>query len=195
MRKLMKMETNGEPKILLDGDVIIHFMKGGRILELPQIFPGRFVMLEKVRSELYKRSGNGLAIPIFLQSGKIPVIPMPTDKEIVAEYLKLKKVMDDGEAACLSVARFKKEYVASSNITQISNYCKSNGIVYYTTMDLLHEATVKGVMTDTECDQFIQEVKSRDSKLPCNTIAEYRKMKGIAVTKAPVSGPPVNLKK
>jgi hypothetical protein len=37
------MEKNGEPKILLDCDVVIHFIKGGEILELATIFPGRFV--------------------------------------------------------------------------------------------------------------------------------------------------------
>ena len=44
----MPQETTGEPKILLDCDVIIHFLKGEKILELPQIFPGRFILLDKV---------------------------------------------------------------------------------------------------------------------------------------------------
>lgn len=177
------MKTNGAPKILLDCDVVIHFLKGGKILELPTIFPGRFVMLDKVQNELHKRNSNVLAIGAFLAAGNIPVIPMPTDTDIVREYLTLKKTMDDGEAACLAVARFRKEFVASSNIRQIADYCETNGIVYYTTMDLLQEATVKGIMTDTECNLFIVEVKSKGSRPPCNTIAEYRKRKGIAVLK------------
>lgn len=173
------MKKNGEPKILLDCDVIIHFLKGGKILELPTIFPGRFVMLDKVQKELNKRNSNALAIGFFLAAGSVPLIPMPTDQDIVKEYLMLKKSMDDGEAACLAVAKFKKEYVASSNITQITTYCVANGIIFYTTMDLLQEATIKGIMTDAECNTFIQEVKNKQSRLPCNTITEYRKMKGI----------------
>ena len=172
------MNQNGEPKILLDCDVVIHFMKGGKILELPQIFPGRFVMLDKVKNELLKRDGNFLAINAFLALGKVPEVIMPTDKDIVKEYFALKKVMDDGEAACLAVARFRKEYVASSNITQIATYCNQNSIVYYTTMDLLHEATCKGIMSDTDCDSFIAEVKLKGSKLPCSKILQYRIMKG-----------------
>lgn len=173
------MEMNPEPKILLDSDVIIHFLKGGKIMELPTIFPGRFVMLDKIQKELHQRNSNVLAIGVFLAAARVPVIPMPTDENIVKEYVKLKKTMDEGEAACLAVAKFKQEYVASSNITQITTYCQQNGIVFYTTMDLLQEATVKGIMTDDECNTFIQEVKNRGSKLPCNTIAAYRKMKGI----------------
>jgi hypothetical protein len=54
------MSSNGEPKILLDCDVVIHFLKGGKILELPAIFPGRFIMLDKVHQELMKRNSNAL---------------------------------------------------------------------------------------------------------------------------------------
>ena len=167
----------GEPKILLDCDVVIHFLKGGKILELPTIFPGRFVMLDKVHSELLKRNSNVLAIGVFLKSAKIPVIPMPTDQIIVKEYFRLRKVMDDGESACLAVARHTKEYVASSNITQIANYCREYGIVYYTTMDLLVEAMTKGVMTETQCDNFIQEVINKGSRLPNVKIRDYRRRK------------------
>lgn len=177
------MTTNGDPRILLDCDVVIHFLKGGKILELPTIFPGRFVMLDKVQQELQKRNSNILALGFFLAAGSVPVITMPTDPDIVKEYLMLKKSMGDGEAACLAVAKFRKEYVASSNITEIAAYCQANAIVYYTTMDLLQEATVKGIMTDTECNLFIAEVRNRGSRMPCNTINDFRKMKGIKVLK------------
>lgn len=170
------MEKNGEPKILLDCDVVIHFLKGGKILELPTIFPGRFVMLDKVHNELTKRNSNIIAIGVFLAAGSIPVIKMPDEPVIAKEYLLLKKLMDDGEAACLAVAKFRKDFVASSNISQIKAYCIENKIVLYTTMDLLQEATVKGILTDNECNAFIAEVKTKGSRLPCNTMDEYRKM-------------------
>jgi len=175
----MPQETTGEPKILLDCDVIIHFLKGEKILELPQIFPGRFILLDKVYKELLKRNSNVLAIGVFLAQTGIPVLAMPSDNVIAKEYFSLKKIMDDGEAACLSVAKHCKEYVASSNITQIEKYCRDNDIVFYTTMDLLLEAEQKGIMTEPECDVFIGKVKSKSSKLPCNTIKEYKTMKGI----------------
>lgn len=164
-----------EPKILLDCDVVIHFLKGGKIMELPTIFPGRFVMLDKVHNELMKRNSNVLAIGVFLTSSKIPVIPMPTDPVIVKEYFTLRKLMDDGESACLSVAKHNREYVASSNITQIADYCRTHNIVYYTTMDLLVEAVAKGVMTEADADHFIQEVIRRGSKLPNIRIRDYNK--------------------
>lgn len=169
------MSGNGEPKILLDCDVFIHFLKGVKILELPKIFPGRFVMLDKIKAELLKRNSNNLAVGVFLIAAGVPVIPMPTEEPIVREYFQLRKTMDDGEAACLAMARFNKEYVASSNITLIADYCQANDIVYYTTMDLLHEAMVMGVITEDEADGFVKEVITKGSKLPSMSMADYRK--------------------
>ncbi|MBK9794418.1 MAG: hypothetical protein IPP60_15320 [Sphingobacteriales bacterium] len=44
-------------------------------------------------------------------------------------------------------------------------------------MDILLEAIIKRVLSEEECDVFIQIVKSKGSKLPCNPIAEYRELK------------------
>lgn len=173
-------KKNSEPKILLDSDVVIHFVKGGKQLLLPKIYPDRFVMLDKVHKELTVRNSKALPINNFLDWCKIPVIEMPTEKEILKEYARLKNELDDGEAACLAVARFKKEYVASSNLSDIYSYCKEHNIVYYTTMDLLLELYNTGKLSEAECDLFIYDVKSKGSKLikGVDKIEEYKKMKG-----------------
>lgn len=79
-------------------------------MELPEIFPRRFVTLDKVKNELLKRDGNYLAINMFLGLAKVPEVKMPTGEDIVQEYFALKKVMDDGEAACLAVGRLWSLY-------------------------------------------------------------------------------------
>ncbi|MBX3165095.1 MAG: hypothetical protein KF900_11505 [Bacteroidetes bacterium] len=172
-------KKSDEPNILLDSDVVIHFVKGGQQLLLPKIFPGRFVMLDKVHKELTVRNSATLLINNFLVWCKIPVIAMPTDRMILAEYAKLKQTLGEGEAACLAVARFKKEYVASSNLHDIYNYCQEHKIVYYTTMDLLLELYNTEILTEAECDEFIYNVKSKGSKLinGIDTIENYKKMK------------------
>ncbi|MES2838382.1 MAG: hypothetical protein V4667_12715 [Bacteroidota bacterium] len=174
-------KKNSEPKILLDSDVVIHFVKGGKQLLLPKIYPDRFVMLDIVHKELTVRNSKALPINNFLDWCKIPVIEMPTDRMILMEYAKLKaELVGEGEAACMAVARFKKEYIASSNLSDIYDYCKLHNIVYYTTMDLLLELYNKGLISEAECDLFIYDVKSKGSKLikGVDKIEEYKKMKG-----------------
>ena len=85
-----------DPKILLDADVVIHFVKAGYQMKLTAIFPGRLVMLDKVKQELVKRKSEALGIENFLNWCKIPVEAMPKDIDILREYAVLKKLR--GEA-------------------------------------------------------------------------------------------------
>lgn len=172
-------KKSSEPKILLDADVVIHFIKAGKQLLLPKVFPNRFVMLDKVYNELTVRNSKSLPVNNFLTWCKIPVIPIPVNSEIIREYARLKKELGEGEAACMAVARFTKDYIASSNLKDIYKYCNEHGIVYYTTMDLLLELYNQGIMSEPECDQFIYDVKNKDSKLisGVDSIVQYKKMK------------------
>ncbi|WP_445454967.1 hypothetical protein [Flavobacterium sp. HNIBRBA15423] len=171
----MGKKISNEPRILLDCDVIIHFTKGGQQLLLPKIFPNRFVILDKVKEELNKRKKSIVALENFIEWTKIEVIPFPKDVSIIKEYAKLKYNMGDGEAACMAVAKYTKDYIASSNLKDIKDYCDYNGIVYLTTMDILLEAYQKAILTEIQCNMFIQEVKSKDSKLidGIDTIKQY----------------------
>jgi predicted nucleic acid-binding protein len=168
-----------EPKILLDCDVIIHFIKAGKQLLLPKIYPGRLVILDKIFNELMLRPSNKIPVGNFISYSKIEVIPMPKNIEIIKEYAFLKKTKGDGEAACMAVARHTNEYIASSNLKDIRIYCEQHSIVYLTTMDILLEAYKLEIMSEVECDAFIREVKSKDSILIHNidSITAYEKLK------------------
>lgn len=172
-----KKDVN-EPKILLDCDVIIHFTKAGLQLQLSKIFPDRFVILDKVKEELNTRKKSLVALDNFIEYSKIPVIPFPNDPAIVLEYSRLKQSMGNGEAACLAMARHTKDYIASSNLRDIKEYCSYFGIVYMTTMDILLEAYHKSILTESQCDTFISEVKAKGSKLidRIDTIKAYESL-------------------
>lgn len=171
------MSRKSEPHILLDSDVVRHFLNGNRIHQLSAIFPNRFVMLDKVRDELCRSKSLVTPVTNFLSMFKIPVISFPSNAEIIKEYALLIKKFGVGESACMAVARFQNQYIASSNLKDIKHYCLSNGITYLTTMDILVEALNKKILTEMECDEFISEVKAKGSKLPCETIKKYLNMK------------------
>lgn len=168
---------SSEPKILLDCDVIIHFIKAGKQLILPKIYPGRFVILDKVLEELMARPSNRIPIGNFITYTKIKVIPMPKNIEIIKEYAMLKKTKGVGEAACMAVARYTSDYIASSNLKDIRLYCEAHNIVYMTTMDILLAAFTSEIMSEEECDTFIKDVKSKGSILirDIDSIAVYKK--------------------
>lgn len=100
-------------------------------MQLNTIFPGRFIMLDKVKQELIKRKSETLGIENFLAWCKIPIEPIPQDINILKEYAILSKLRGEGESACMAVARFRKEYIASSNLRDIKNYCELHHITLY----------------------------------------------------------------
>lgn len=171
------MSKKSEPNILLDSDVVRHFLNGNRIHQLSAIFPNRFVMLDKVKNELCRSKSLITPVSNFLSMFKIPIITFPANKDIIKEYAQLMKKFGEGESACMAVARFQNEFIASSNLKDIKAYCTQHAITYYTTMDILVEAINKGILTEKECDDFITDVKAKGSRLPCDTMKEYMKMK------------------
>lgn len=163
-------------KILLDADVVRHFLKGDALLLLPKIFPGKLVMIDIVKNELCRSVSIRTPVENFLSFTKIEILSLTGNSVIAKEYaLLLKRGFGEGESACMAIARYDKHIIASSNLRDIHKYCTENSITYITTMDILVTAMNSGIMTEADCDFFIYNVKSKGSRLPCNTIQEYIK--------------------
>jgi predicted nucleic acid-binding protein len=165
--------------ILIDADVVSHFVTAGKARILKQIFPHNpILILDKVHAELQQWPSPTLLSEVsYLLSKKIiRLIDFPDDNPaIVKEYAWIKTMLfkGDGESACLAVARYDNKILASSNLRDIKKYCTDHSISYLTTMDFLCEALNKNVLIESECDAFIQLVKAAGSRLPVNKMSEY----------------------
>lgn len=167
-------EENNDKQILLDADVVRHFYKGGLILQLPNICKGKLAILDIVKNEICRSKHLEQPISNFLSFSKIPILPFPAGGEILKEYTRLRREgLGEGESACMAYARFNSKTIASSNLKDIKSYCAEHKIQYLTTMDILVIGLENKILTVDECNQFIAEVKAKNSKLPTNTIEEY----------------------
>lgn len=162
------MSKKIEPLILLDSDVLRHFLSGEQLFLLPKIFPRRLVILDKVKNEICRSTSLKGPIENFLKATNIPIEDFPKDSTIIKEYARLKREFGEGESACMAVARFHKKYIASSNLSDIKKYCTDNAITYYTTLDLVHEAYKKKLLSLGDCDYFIYLLKINKHKIPHN---------------------------
>ncbi len=163
--------------ILIDADVVSHFISGGAIFQLPSIFPYKIKVLDKVYSELCRFPKKKVEVDNLIEFKLLEVLPFPDENEMIRkEYFHIKKMMfkGDGESACLAVVRYSKDILASSNLKDIASYCKMHSIEYLTTMDFLCEALKKGVMNEADCNSFISKVKAAGSKLPVSKISDYK---------------------
>lgn len=161
-------------RILLDADVIIHFHKGGALPLLPDIYPRRLCLLDVVYKEIYQDPALKAILNEMLDQSKIQQVDMPSDLKIIREYARLNQRLGKGESACLSVARFEEKYIASSNLRDIKKYCKEFSIQFVTTMDILVSAEEKGIMAESDCNQFIAKAIAARSFLPEKTLNAYK---------------------
>lgn len=161
-------------KLLLDADVLIHFIKAGELMLLHTILPEyKYVVVDNVYEELFHKPTQ-LQIDNMIQFGFFYSESFPDDFEILKEYAQLKKEgLGDGESACLAIARFRKDVLASSNLKDIKKYCEKHHIRYFTTMELLCKALKSKIFTLERCNNFIKTVLAKGSKLPVLQIEDY----------------------
>jgi hypothetical protein len=158
--------------ILLDADVIIHFIKGDRLGVLTEIFPKQLCILDIVFNEVFKGDLR-IQVENLIRFKRVKELPFGENLDLAKEYASLKRRFGPGESACMAYCKFHNDVIASSNLKDIKPYCSDNNIQYITTMDILQIAYEQEILTETECDYFIFQVKSKNSKLPYDTIQEF----------------------
>ena len=160
-------------KIVLDADVIIHFSKGEFLSILPNIFPAYdYIIFDKVYQEIKEPIKSQLDNQIRIL-GKIQELQYSPKGLELMEFAKLTEFKGKGESACLAYCRFNPNVIGSSNLTDIELYCEQHKITYLTTLDFLFFAINKELITLIDVDNFIQEVREKDSRLPNITMRTY----------------------
>ncbi|MGI6319397.1 MAG: hypothetical protein ACOXZK_00135 [Bacteroidales bacterium] len=171
------MTKNKLKDILIDADVVSHFISGGQILILNKIFPNKIYILDKVYNELERFRSRKIEVDNLINFGLITKIPFPTHRpEIIKEYFYIKNKMfkGDGESTCLAYVRFTNNIIGSSNLRDIKEYCHRHSIELLTTMDFLCEALRENILSVEQCNEFITRVLRAGSKLPVTKITDYK---------------------
>jgi predicted nucleic acid-binding protein len=168
--------------VLVDTDVISHFIATGNISRLAKIFePNILFVLDVVYEEACRHpwdTDRKEKVDAWLSSIKSKPIEFPYHVENVKkEFYRIKKedgLRDKGERACMAMAKYGKEVIASSNFSDIKTYCDANGIEYLGCLDILYIAMQKGLMTETECDGFISDaVVLNHARFPVSAMKDY----------------------
>jgi predicted nucleic acid-binding protein len=151
--------------VLVDADVISHFIAAGELAELPNILkPHKVTILQNVYDEIARIKSRKNYLDNLVNLLKtITVIPFPLQNlDIKKEYALIKRknpLIGEGERACMAVAKYQKDVIASSNFRDIIPYCKANKILYLGTLDILAIALKKNVFDVARCDKFISTTR------------------------------------
>lgn len=163
-------------KIVLDADVIIHFIKADQFSLLMDILPEyEYLVLDVVYDEITVNRHTKVQIDNTLhylghRMKKVVFAPAGDSR---MEYARLRTTLGKGESACMVYCRDNRDVLGSSNLRDIADYCKANNITYLTTVDFLYYAFIRHKMTKEEIDVFIATVLEKGSRLPVVDIETY----------------------
>ena len=165
-------------KIVLDADVIIHFVKAGHFSLLLDIFSEyQYLILDVVYDEVTVNRAVKTQIDntLVFFGNRISNVKFDPKGESRLEYARLRStlLLGKGESACMVYCRDNQDVLGSSNLKDIKEYCSINQITYLTTLDFLYYAFVRKKMTKEDVDTFISEVIAKGSKLPVVDIERY----------------------
>ena len=171
------------PKVILvDSDIISHFISAGSIDDLPKILsPHAIYVVDNVYKEATYHptdSNRKMIVDSWMKRCKVAKINFPENNwNVRKEYYRLKKespLYGDGERACMAMARYGHEVIASSNFRDVAGYCDEFNIEYIGTLDILAIAKKKGVYTEEQCDYFIKEsIHKNRARFPVDKISLY----------------------
>lgn len=154
-------------KIVLDTDVMLHFLKGGRFSLLPEIFPEcKYIMLSTTYEELKNKEQRDQIdnqINIIRNISKVEFAP---SGEMRMTYAKLQRYFGKGESACMAYCQYEHDVIGSNNTKDIRDYCNENSISYLTTADFLYYAIKRKKMTEEQADELIREAREQGSNVP-----------------------------
>lgn len=172
------MAKTSERIILVDADVVSHFIRGGEILNLCSIFKTPIKLLDIVYNELEMWKEKKTVVDNLVNFGVIDVIEFPqTNQVIQKEFFEIKKYRyyGDGEAACMSYAKHTSNVVASNNLSDIKNYCDLHKVDYLTTMDFLSRALDNGTFTLEQCNNVIEaNITTSRNPFPVKKLEEFK---------------------
>lgn len=165
--------------ILLDSDVISHFMSTAKIDVLPKILSPHHLSIvadvyrESIHHPLFEDRKQEL--DTWIAKHKILKIDFPWNNDnIKLEFYRIKKEspqLGAGERACLAIARYEKDVIASSNFRDVADYCKKYSIEHIGVMDILTIAVRRDIFTVNDCNKFMNDaIVINDAKFP---VAKY----------------------
>lgn len=126
----MPMKT----KIVLDSDVIIHFIKADRVTLLLDIFPEyKYIILDVVYDELKKHKATRVIIDnlFSFKANRVSSEKFAPKGTMLREYARLQNKLGKGESACMVYCLEHKDVLGSSNLRDIKEYCTVNNISHY----------------------------------------------------------------
>jgi len=172
--------------LFFDTDCLSAFLWVRNESLLPQLYPGKVIIPNPVYIELCRPNTPHLKnrIDVLLSQNLVSIQNIDIASEEYNTYYQLTespmkghKVIGNGEAASIALAKKYGGIVASNNLRDIQTYISEFGLKHTTTSDILVDAYTKGLITENEGNTIWSNMLAKRRRLGAASFTEYLKMK------------------
>lgn len=168
--------------IFIDTDCISAFLWVGNESLLSQLYPGRVIMPKPVYDEIDRPTLAWMKTRVdsMISAGKLMVVELSSGTEEFDLYYKLTenpdaghKIIGDGEASSIALAKVKNGIVASNNFKDIMTYIKEYSLEYTTTADILVDAYKNGIIDENQGNIIWANMMRKRRRLGAASFSDY----------------------
>lgn len=172
--------------LFFDTDCLSAFLWVRNECLLAQLYPGKVVIPKPVYTELCRPNTTHLKkrVDVLLGQKLVLIQDIDIDSEEYGTYYQLTeapakghKIIGNGEAASISLARRYGGIVASNNLRDIQVYITEFGLRHTTTSDILVDAYNRGIITEAEGNGIWSGMLAKRRRLGAASFTEYLKRK------------------
>ena len=169
-------------KVFFDTDCLSAFLWTENQCILPFLYSGRIVIPNQVYKELSYPNTRQLKERVdrmlrikqaSIESIEIGTAEFNLYRKMTAHPDAGHKIIDDGEAAAIAMAKERNGILASNNLRDIEDYVNEFGIEHVTTGDIMKEAYRQGVITETEGNTIWSEMLAKKRWLGYASFTEF----------------------
>lgn len=169
-------------KIFIDTDCISAFLWVKNESLLSKLYPDRIVMPKPVYDEIDRPQLAWMKqrVDKMIRDGNLVVTNLEAGSEEFDLYYKMTqnpdsghKIIGDGEASALAIAKVKNGIVASNNFRDIHTYINEFSLENITTGDILVEAFNQGLIDENQGNVIWSSMLRKRRKIGANSFTEY----------------------
>lgn len=173
--------------LFFDNDCLSAFLWVDNESILAKLYPGRIVIPRQVYSELSHPGLNHIKgmkaqVDTLVTNGQATVESIIIDSTEYCLYYKLTqnpdpghKIIGDGEAAAISMAKERGGILASNNLKDISDYVRAYGLIHVTTGAIMKEAMTAGLINEVQGNTIWRNMLNRRRRLGYKSFSDYLK--------------------
>lgn len=168
--------------IFIDTDCISAFLWVHDESLLAQLYPGKVVMPKPVYDEIDKPALSWMKqrVDSMISAGQLRIVELNSGTEEFDLFYKFTqnpdaghKIIGDGEASSIALAKSQNGIVASNNFRDILSYVEEYNLEYTTTGLIMIDAYKRGIITEDEGNTLWAKMLSKRRKLGANSFSEY----------------------